>query len=250
MADRVGMPAEPYYRRDLALVHHLGFAHHAARCAPGLLELLRPVRERGGLVVEVGCGSGLLARHLLDAGHRVVATDASPAMLELARAHVPGAEAILRVTLPDDPVPEADAIVSVGHALNYLPDEEAIERALAAIARALRPGGILAIDLCDLDYAEADPARPPFSRVADEWAIVTRFSLPAPARFVRDMTIFTRNGDGSWRRDDERHVNVLFDVSRVPALLAASGVEARVGHAFGDETLPRGLQTIVGTRRE
>ena len=27
----------------------------------------------------------LLTRHLLDAGHRVIATDASPAMVELAR---------------------------------------------------------------------------------------------------------------------------------------------------------------------
>lgn len=244
------MTTEPYYRRDLALVHHLGFAHHADRCAPGIVELLRPVRERHGLVVELGSGSGLLARHLIDAGHRVVATDASPAMLDLARTYVPAAEAIVRVTLPDDPIPDADAIVSIGHALNYLPDEAAIEHALAAIARALRPGGILAVDLCDLDYAEADGSRPTFARVSDDWAIITRFSVPAPARFVRDMAIFTRNQDGSWRRDDERHANVLFDVSRVPALLAADGVEVRVGDAFGDETLPRGLRTIIGTRRE
>ncbi len=249
VADHAPMTTEPYYRRDLALIHHLGFAHHADRCAPGILQLLRPVRERDGLVLELGCGSGLLARHLLDAGHRVVATDASPAMLELARAQVPDADAILRLTLPDDPIPVADAIVSVGHALNYLPDEDSIVRALAAIGRALRPGGVLAIDLCDFDYVEARDGRPPFAKVTDDWAIITRFSLPAPARFVRDMAIFTRNEDGSWRRDDERHENVLFDTSRVPALLADHGVDARVGDAFGDETLPRGLHTIIGRRR-
>ena len=76
---------EPYYRDDLALVHHRGFGFHADLCAPGILELLAPVRERDGLVLEVGCGSGLLTRYLVDAGHRVLATDASPAMLELAR---------------------------------------------------------------------------------------------------------------------------------------------------------------------
>lgn len=31
---------EPYYRADLALVHHLGFGFHADDCAPGILELL------------------------------------------------------------------------------------------------------------------------------------------------------------------------------------------------------------------
>ena len=46
---------EPYYRADLALVHHLGFGFHADDCAPGILELLGPVRERDGLVVEL-CG--------------------------------------------------------------------------------------------------------------------------------------------------------------------------------------------------
>jgi hypothetical protein len=49
--------------------------------------------------------------------------------------------------LPDDPIPCADAIVSVGHVVNYLPDADAIERALVAMAEALRPGGLLAIDL-------------------------------------------------------------------------------------------------------
>ena len=44
--DGVADPDTPYYRRDLALVHHLGFGLHADECAPGILELLRPVRER------------------------------------------------------------------------------------------------------------------------------------------------------------------------------------------------------------
>jgi 2-polyprenyl-3-methyl-5-hydroxy-6-metoxy-1,4-benzoquinol methylase len=66
-----------YYRRDLALVHHLGYGFHADACAPGILALLESVRERRGLVLELGCGSGTLTRHLVEAGHRVVATDAS-----------------------------------------------------------------------------------------------------------------------------------------------------------------------------
>ena len=67
-------------------------------------------------MVELGCGSGLLTRHLVDAGHRVIATDASPAMLELAHQVVGDAEEIRELVLPDDPIPPADAIVGVGHA--------------------------------------------------------------------------------------------------------------------------------------
>jgi SAM-dependent methyltransferase len=238
----------PYFRRDLARVHHLGFAAHAEACAPGILQLLEPVRRRNGLVVEIGCGSGLLTRALVDAGHRVVATDASPAMLELAEQWAGGAEEMRQLTLPDDVLPPADAIVGVGHALNYLPDAGAVDRALAAIARALRPGGVLALDICDLAWGEARRDAPNLGLVDDEWAIVSRFSTPTPDRFVRDMTTFVVQEDGSWRRDDERHENVLIDTASLPELLAPLGVDVHVRSSFGGEHLPVGLRTLVGGR--
>jgi SAM-dependent methyltransferase len=236
------------YRQDLALVHHLGFGFHAAACAPGIVERLEPVRRRGGLVLEIGCGSGLLTKELVAAGHRVVATDASPAMLELARATAPGAEEVRILVLPDDPLPEADAVVGCGHVLNYLPDLGNIHRALEAIARALRPGGLLALDLCDLEWGRTRRDQDSLGRVGDDWAIVTRCSVPAPDRFVRDMTTFVRR-DGRWARDDEHHENVLVDVEDLAERLGAWGVSARVEQAFGGEVLPAGLRIIVGERR-
>ena len=230
------------YGRDLARIHHLAFGFHADACAPGIVALLEPVLARGGLVLELGCGSGALTRHLIAAGHRVVATDASPAMVEMA------GDALLLV-LPDDPLPPADAVVSVGHVLNYLADEAAIDRAWAAIARALRPGAVLAVDLLDRRYGETRRDAPPYARVEEEWALVTRYESPAPDRFVRHITTFMAAGDGSWRRDDEQHENVLVDAAEVPAVLAAHGVEARVSSSFGEERLPDGLVAIAGRRR-
>ncbi len=237
----------PYYRRDLALIHHRGFGFHADVCAPGILRLLEPVIARGGLVLEIGCGSGLLTRHLVGAGLRVVATDASQAMLDLARETAPGADIRLLV-LPDDPLPEADAVVGVGHALNYLPDAESVARGLEAVGRALRPGGVLALDLCDLEWARERAGAPPRGWVGEDWALVTEFSVPAPDRFVRRMATFVREADGSWRRDDERHENVLIETAGVPELLAGVGIEASVLESFGDEELPAGLRAIVGRR--
>jgi hypothetical protein len=106
------------------------------------------------------------------------------------------------LVLPDDPIPRADAIVSVGHVASYL----------------------------------------------DDWAIVTVFSQPEPDLFVRDITTFLRDGDGSWRRDDERHRNVLLDTTLIPGLLAGSGVDVTVQSSFGPETLPVGLRVVVGRR--
>lgn len=238
----------PYYRDDLALVHHLGFGFHADACAPGILKLLEPVRERGGLVVEIGCGSGLLTAHLVDAGLRVVATDASDAMLNLARSSAPGAVEIRRLTLPTDPIPAADAIVGVGHALNYLDEESQVDEALIAIAEALRPGGVMAVDLCDLAWGTLRQNAPAKVWRTEDWVLMTEFSVPEPSRFVRFMTTFVRQEDGTWRRDDERHDNVLTDTSKVPGLLALHGVAATVSESFDDEKSLAGLVAIVGRK--
>lgn len=236
-----------YYQHDLALVHARGYGQHADNCAPGILDLLRPVAD--GLVLELGCGAGALTRHLLAAGHRVIATDASPAMLELARSEL-GADVDLRVlALPDDPMPAADAIVSVGHVVSYLPDAAAVDRALVAMAAALRPGGVLAIDLCDLEWGTIREGAETYGRVGPDYAVITEYSAPAPEVFVRDITTFVPAGAGAWRRSSEHHENVLVDTSRIPGLLAGHGVDAAVRSSFGTEQLPPGLRTVTGLRR-
>jgi hypothetical protein len=168
-------------------------------------------------------------------------------MLRLARTTAPGAEEIVRLTLPDDAVPKVDAIVGVGHALNYLPDAGSINRALLSLAKSLLPGGVMAIDICDLEWGTTHTQQN-LGRVGGDWAIISRFSLPSPDRYVRDMTTFTRNDDGTWRRDDERHDNILIDTSTIPILLASEGLQVEVRSSFGSEDLSAGLRTIIGLR--
>jgi SAM-dependent methyltransferase len=240
------MPAVPYYRADLARIHHEGFAFHADAVAPGILRLLAPVRERGGLVVEIGCGSGLLTKYLVDAGHRVIATDASPAMVDLAREYVPSIP-IEVLCVPDDPIPAADAIVSVGHPLSYLDNKPQVEEALVAISDALEPGGMLVLDICDIEWGTARRGQSPRVWFGDDWVLVTRTSVPEPHTFRREMTMFVKSGD-LWRRDDEIHDNVLLNTDQIPAFLAAHGIEAEVKPRFGDETLSTGLVAVIGRR--
>jgi SAM-dependent methyltransferase len=239
--------SDPYYRSDLALVYERGYGFHGELVAPGILALLEPVR--GGLVLEVGCGTGALTRHLLAAGYRVLATDASPAMLAVARETLEPTAQLALLALPDDPLPQADAIVSVGHPVSYLASAAEVDRALAAMAGALRPGGMLAIDICDLEWGTARAGTGNLGRQGPDWAIITEFSMPAPDRFVRDITTFVPDSHGAWQRDSEHHENVLVDTSRIPDLLRSFGVSAAIHDSFGGETLPPGLKTVIGTRR-
>jgi len=100
----------------------------------------------------------------------------------------------------------------------------------------------------DLAYGQARHNAPPAARIGEDWAIITQFSLPAPNRFVRQITTFMRDDDGSWRRDDETHHNILIDTERLPGLLVAGGVQAKIATAFGTEQLPTGLRVLIGRR--
>ncbi len=249
------MTKDTYYQPDLAWVHHNGYSHHVERTCAGIVQLLRG----GGLcagarVLDVGCGSGLLARELLTAGFAVHGVDASPAMIELARNYARGADFDVMhlptglATGVDGALPGADAVVSTGHVLNYLDTCTDIAQALGELARAVRPTGVLAIDLMTERYREQLDIDEVHAKVGDDWAIVTRYARPEPGRFDRMITVFRRVGD-SWRRSDEYHRNLTFKVDDALNILRDNGIDAHYRPAFGDEKLPKGLVVLAGVRR-
>ncbi|MEM7340267.1 MAG: class I SAM-dependent methyltransferase [Actinomycetota bacterium] len=241
--------ADPVYSAALSRIHDEGFRQHARLCAPGIIEHLEPVRIRHGLVVEIGSGSGSLTRHLLDAGHRVIASDVSPAMLDLARVNAPDAEDHQIIGLPGDPIPDADAIVSTGHALSYLPTEALVVDALQACCHALRAGGVLAIDLEDLSVLDTQLGRPPTGWQGDDWALIIDRVSDGPTHFARIHTCFVADADGRFQRHVERHDNVLVDVEGlVRPVLEAEGLHVVIGTSFGGEQLMTGLRTVVAHR--
>src|SRR5262245_52686434 len=80
-----------WYAEDLAYIHDVVFGDDAIRSAPGLLEILHRSRISGGLVVDLGCGSGLWAEQLVRANYQVLGIDLSEPMIKIARKRVPAA---------------------------------------------------------------------------------------------------------------------------------------------------------------
>jgi SAM-dependent methyltransferase len=103
-------------------------------------------------VLDCACGTGQLAVGLAEAGHDVVATDASAAMVERTaalaaarRATVP-AQVCAWEDLPATFDPASfDAVFCVGNSITHAGGRAARQRALAAMASLLRRGGTLAL---------------------------------------------------------------------------------------------------------
>ena len=91
------------------------------RWASFLDELWSADHEGVGSVLDVCCGTGILAGELIARGYRVVGVDASDAMLALARERLGPDVALSRMTLPELTVEGVfDAAVCTFDGLNYL----------------------------------------------------------------------------------------------------------------------------------
>ena len=150
--------------------------------------------------------------------------------------------------LGDDALVPAPAIVSVGHALNYLATEELVFDVLEQCAAALAPGGLLLLDLLDRSYAESRADLAPIRWEGEGWEMQVTFSSPRPDRFVRDIALTWTAPDGTVVDDHERHENVLIDADAAVDVLAAAGLTAELRHAFGEEILPEGFVVLHGVR--
>lgn len=98
----------------------------------------------GGPVIDLGCGPGLLSRHLASLGLSVVGVDVSPEMLRIAGGYNPG-QRFIEASLTEVPVLDACAAgVFCWYVMHHVPDED-LGQSFAEIARVLRPGGQLMI---------------------------------------------------------------------------------------------------------
>ena len=224
-----------YYKSELARIHHEAFGDYADLVASGVVSRLADRRT----LVELGCGSGSLTRHLLEAGHTVLATDASPAMLDLAIREVPEANPRL-LELPDDPIPSAEAVVALGHVFNYLASEDEIAKGLTAAAAA---GDLFLTDMLDVSYGESRPEPVEFHHEGEGWNLWTVNRLETPRLVVRKMTIETETGV-----TNEIHRNVLVDVAEMASTIRGQGHNVSLSRSFGDETLPPGFLVLEVTQ--
>jgi SAM-dependent methyltransferase len=229
----------PFYASDLAYIHHTAFTATARAAAATLLRRLGRAGVRDGLVVDLGCGSGVTARLLTDAGFDVLGVDFSADFVALAREHAPAAQ-FVQASAYDVDLPRCVAVTAVGEPLCYAADpaagREQLARLFGRVFRALQPGGLFLFDV-------SEPGRERGRRrrtwhEGPDWLLCLEAAEDATARtLTRRITAFRRAADGQqrYRRIDETHVQRLYPREDVLADLADAGFQARTLAGYGSE---------------
>lgn len=236
------MAARTPYGADLAAVHDKAFGDWARAAANVLLAHAPP-----GLVVDLGCGSGILAQEVSRAGRPVLGVDLSPAMLRLARARAPKAT-FRKGSLLDAEVPPCAAVAIVGEGVNHLFDGRDHARRLQALLRrihaALAPGGVLLLDAAGPGRATRAGTRSWHEGAG--WAVLSE-SREAGGVLTRRIVTFTRAGK-AWRRRAETHELRLLGPRGLAAALRAAGFEAKRLDGYGALRLPRGHAAFLARK--
>lgn len=231
------------YETDLAYIHDQGYGDFARGSAPGLLNLFRQNGIDDGKIVDLGCGSGIWANCLSEAGFEVV--DISPAMIDIARRRVPQAEFHVGSFLKS-PLPPCRAVTAIGEVFNYLFDPDNSLRSLEAVCKkifdALSPGGLLIFDVAELSRFRGQ--KQAFTEGEDWTCLVEYQHDESTQQLTRRIVTFRKVGD-AYRRQEETHRQQLFEEANITEMLEGIGFDLQTVRSYGEYALGQGVIGFV-----
>ena len=198
-----------------------------------LTGLLQKYGVDSGLVCELGCGTGTMTELLAAAGYDMIGIDASVEMLEEAaeKKYVSGSDILyLNQDMREfELYGTVRAVISVCDSMNYLLEEEDLLTVFRLVNNYLDPGGVFVFDL---------NTAAKYTRIGDSTIAENREdgsfiweNTWDPERQLNEymLTLFLPEeedpeGDMLYRKYEEVHLQRAYDISRIKALIEASGM--------------------------
>lgn len=243
---------QEWYKEDLAYIHDVGFSDWAIASAPELLKILNCHHLQDGLIVDLGCGSGLSAREFVNVGYRVLGIDISEAMLEIARKRVPNAEFRCE-SIFDAALPACHAVTAIGECLNYLFDVKNDRpmrfQLFQRIYKALIPGGIFIFDIAEPGQVEPGIPTQSFTE-GENWIVLVEKNENREQKILTRRIITFRNVGEFYRRDEEVHHQRLYDPAEIAKELEQVGFQVQISRSYGQYTLPKARSAWIASKPE
>lgn len=207
--------------------------------------------EPGARVLDLACGRGRMSIGLAQRGFRVTGLDLSANSLALARREAEAAGVELELVERDmrelDADAEFDGVLNVFSSFGYFPEQADDERVLAAVGRALKPGGRFLIDTLNT-VALAPHFREKEWRELDDGTLFLEERCFDHLRGRHDATWTFVRADGT--RSEIRHSMRAYSPAELVGMLGRAGLAVDAAWGSWDGTgLGDGHRSILRARR-
>ena len=196
-----------------------------------LLNILNIFKEykidKDAQVLDLGCGTGKMARKLAREGYQVTAVDNSMDMLEIAASEEDDhilyvLQDMVSLELPQ----QVDAAVSICDCMNYILEEEDLKEAFRRVREFLKEDGVFVFDMnSHYKYKEILACNTFAEDREDASFIWDNFYDPEEQINEYDLSIFIREEENLYRKFTETHYQRAYTLAQVKACLEAGGME-------------------------
>jgi SAM-dependent methyltransferase len=228
-----------WYNEDLAYIHDVGFRDYALKSMPGILEIFKHNHIPTGLIVDLGCGSGLSAEVLHQAGYQVLGIDISEATIAIAKNRVPTAEFRVESFFTAE-IPSCAAVISIGECLSYLFDTNSYQTLAPLFQRvyhALPPGGVFIFDVVVPGQVPPGEIVKHFTEGRD-WIVLVEKQEDLTQQILTRRIITLRQVGDLYRRTEEIHRQRLFKATALVEELNHIGFQVEMMERYGQFSLP------------
>lgn len=196
-----------------------------------IMGTLRANGIEDGLVLDLGCGTGIMTELLAEAGYDMIGIDQSEEMLERAAERKEQSGHDILYLCQDmrefELYGTVRAIVSVCDSMNYVLEEEEFLHILTAAAENyLDYGGLFLFDLnTEYKYREL-LGEQTIAENREEGSFIWENSYDEKEKINEyELTLFIREDSGYYRKYEEVHYQRAYPLDTVKELAARSGLE-------------------------
>jgi len=132
---------------NFAWLYNQEFTIFSENIFPLLKDIAQERLPDGARVLDLCCGTGQLARVLIENGYRVTGIDGSSKMLDFAKNNAPSAEFITDDARTFQLPPVYDAVFATFDSLNHIMNLEELKQTFNNVERCLIKGGIFIFDM-------------------------------------------------------------------------------------------------------
>lgn len=191
--------------------------------------ILKKEKISGGLMLELGCGTGKMMTLMAKKGYDMIGVDNSLDMLQIARERTQDREGFLYLwqdMRSFELYGTVEAIISICDSVNYVTREEELVEVFRLVNNYLEPGGLFIFDFnTEYKYKEVIGEQV----IAEDREDVSfiwynEYDEEEHLNYI-DLRVFVQEEEDLFRKFQEEHIQKGYTLSQMQRLLKAGGLE-------------------------